>query len=55
MPVVDLMLRYSEMLHLKTFEERYEYLKTNGNVGEITFGSKRYLNQIFIDPHNGNG
>ena len=46
-PVVDPMLRYSEMLHLKTFEERYEYLKTNGNVGEITFGSKRYLNQVF--------
>lgn len=41
------MLRYSEMLHLKTFEDRYEYLKISGAVGEITFGSKRYLNQVF--------
>lgn len=41
------MLRYSEMLHLKTFEDRYEYLKISGAVGSITFGSKRYLNQVF--------
>ena len=26
--------------------ERYEYLKIGGYVGEATFGSRRYLNQI---------
>lgn len=47
MLVVDLMLRFSDMLRLSTFEERYEYLKLSGFVGELTFGSKRYLNQVF--------
>ena len=46
-PAVDLMLRYSEMLHLKTFEERYEYLKLDNTVGEETFGFDRYINQMF--------
>ena len=38
---------YSELSKLKTFRERYEYLKLGGNVGEDTFGFDRYLNQIF--------
>ena len=38
---------YSELIKLRTFEERYEYLKLNGKVGEETFGFDRYLNQIF--------
>lgn len=38
---------YSELSQLKTFRERYEYLRLNGNVGEETFGFDRYLNQIF--------
>lgn len=38
---------YSELIQLPTFEERYEYLKLNGRVGEETFGFDRYLNQIF--------
>lgn len=37
---------YSELQKLRTFKERYEYLKLNGHVGEDTFGSKRYLNQV---------
>ena len=37
---------YSELLTLPTFEERYNYLKLNGRVGESTFGYDRYLNQI---------
>lgn len=37
---------YSELITIPTFEERFEYLKLNGRVGENTFGSKRYLNQI---------
>lgn len=39
--------RYSELIKLKTFKERFEYLKLNGNVCEDTFGYNRYLNQIF--------
>ena len=39
--------RYSELIRLQTFEERYEYLKLSGIVGESTFGSNRYLNQQF--------
>lgn len=37
---------YSEMCDLSTFKERFYYLKLDGIVGEDTFGSKRYLNQI---------
>lgn len=39
--------RYSELKQLKTFEERYEYLKLSGTVGYETFGFDRYLNQDF--------
>ena len=37
---------YSELKNLDSFEERFNYLKLNGQVGETTFGSKRYLNQL---------
>lgn len=37
---------YSDLIKLETFEERYQYLDLKGKVGEPTFGSKRYLNQI---------
>lgn len=37
--------RYSELIRLKTFDERFEYLKLNGIVGDTTFGGHRYLNQ----------
>lgn len=40
---------YSELIRLKTFEERYEYLRLSGQVGESTFGSYRYLNQKFYN------
>ena len=36
---------YEELIKLPTFEERYEYLRIGGNVGEETFGYDRYLNQ----------
>ena len=32
---------YEELSKLKTFEERYEYLKLDGSVGEETFGFDR--------------
>lgn len=38
---------YSELRRLTTFEERYQYLRLFGKVGESTFGFDRYLNQIF--------
>lgn len=41
------MRRYSELILLPTFEERFEYLKLNGDVGKSTFGFERYLNQNF--------
>lgn len=37
--------RYSELRHLTTFKERFDYLKLSGVVGESTFGFDRYLNQ----------
>lgn len=38
---------YSELIKLRTFKERYEYLKLDGKVGEETFGFDRWLNQAF--------
>lgn len=31
---------------IPTFEERYEYLRLDGVVGQATFGYDRYLNQV---------
>ena len=36
---------YRELSRLKTFEERYEYLRIGGAVGESIFSFERYLNQ----------
>lgn len=38
---------YKELINLKTFEERYEYLKLNGYVGDTSTVSERYINQKF--------
>ena len=38
---------YSELIKLRTFEERFEYLKLNGQVGSETFGFDRIFNQMF--------
>lgn len=38
---------YSELSQLKTFDERYEYLRLEGAVGQTTFGFDRYINQKF--------
>lgn len=38
---------YSELITLPTFEDRFEYLRLDGKVGEETFGFDRYLNQMF--------
>lgn len=41
------MRTYTELQKLRTFEERFEYLKLNGVVGDRTFGGNRWMNQIF--------
>lgn len=38
---------YNELIQFSTFEDRFNYLKLSGNVGEDTFGFDRYLNQNF--------
>ena len=39
--------RYSELMRLHTFKERYDYLRLGGIVGTSTFGFDRYINQDF--------
>lgn len=39
--------RYSELVRLDSFEERFEYLRLQGDVGRSTFGFDRYINQRF--------
>lgn len=38
---------YSELRRLDTIEDRFQYLRLEGNVGRETFGFDRYLNQQF--------
>ena len=38
---------FSELSRLRTFEERYEYLRLSSKVGRETFGAERVLNQAF--------
>lgn len=46
--VIQMSIRtYSELIQLPTFEERFEYLRLDGRVGEDTFGFDRWLNQVF--------
>lgn len=41
---------YSELVNLKTFEERFKYLSLDGgHVGVDTFGPYRYINQKFYN------
>ena len=39
--------RYSELIKIPSFIERYRYLKLSGSVGTETFGFDRWLNQTF--------
>lgn len=38
---------YTDLVRLRTFEDRFKYLALNGGVGDITFGFDRYINQQF--------
>ena len=39
--------RYSEMITMSEFDDRFRYVKLDGQVGKDTFGFDRYLNQQF--------
>lgn len=38
---------YSELVTIPHFQDRFNYLKLDGFVGEETFGDQRYVNQSF--------
>lgn len=38
---------FAELSQLQTFDERFEYLSLKSIVGRATFGSERFLNQVF--------
>lgn len=40
------MKTYKELIKLNSFEERFNYLKLDGSVGDLTFNGNRYLNQM---------
>lgn len=37
---------YKELSRLASFKERYDYLRIGGEVGAMTFGWERYINQM---------
>lgn len=42
---------YSQAMEFQTFEDRFEFLKLTGVVGEETFGRTRFLNQaLYRNP-----
>lgn len=38
---------YHDLRQYRTLEERYEYLRLGGTIGESTFGFDRWMNQAF--------
>lgn len=40
---------FTELSRLQSFEERFEYLKLEGAVGNTTFGFDRWMNQEFYN------
>lgn len=38
---------YRELMHIDSFEDRFEYLALHGGVGHSTFGHDRWMNQAF--------
>lgn len=45
--VMKMLRTYSELIKMNSFEDRFNYLKLSGNVGESTFGFDRIFNQSF--------
>lgn len=46
---------YQELSAIDDFEERFEYLRLSGIVGQRTFGGNRYLNQKFYNSREWRG
>lgn len=44
----NLIKSYTELITLPTFEERFNYLRQAGRIGEDTFGPDRYIYQAFL-------
>lgn len=44
--MIDHVKTYSELITIPNFVDRYRYLRVTSNIGDTTFGSKRYLNQL---------
>jgi len=42
---------YSELAQIEDFEERFQYLRLRGVVGERTFGWERFANQKFYSSY----
>ena len=42
---------YTELRRFETFEDRYEYLRLGGEVGQTTFGFDRWLYQQLYSSH----
>jgi hypothetical protein len=42
---------YSELCKFTEFEDRFDYLKLNGEVGRSTFGFDRWINQRFYTSY----
>ena len=40
---------YTDLSKFNIFDERFDYLKLTGRVGEATFGRYRYLNQLLYE------
>lgn len=45
------MKNYTELMKLNSFDERLEYLKCDSKVGDETFGSDRYINQVLYKSY----
>lgn len=46
---------YSDLQCLTTFEDRYDYLHLDGDVGASTFGFDRFMNQQFYSSREWRG
>ena len=44
--MISIIRTYEELCDIDSYADRYEYLKLDGNIGDVTFGHDRYLNQM---------
>lgn len=43
---------YNELITIKNYRDRFNYLKLNGKIGESTFGSSRWINQVLYNSYD---